>query len=584
MSALVLAAGALTLYFWCTSYTDWTLREHLKIISPLSLELTFFLILAAAIITVAGAFKNGSLGRFFGSFDRKTWLSLGAILVAGFVLVVFAVPREHRIFYDEDIYINIGQNIAMTKGQDARHENGFLNALSSVGRRFVGQTGMCNDGKSEYGDYSCLRLEYNKEPNGWPYVLSLVYRLFGVSELASFFTTNALFLLAGLAVFFTGWLLFHDNRTALFSALLFMLTPQVLIWCNTVAVEPSSACMAVFAVLAALVYLRLRSAASLYLFVFILVFAMQFRPESAMIGAVAALLIACQSPGEFKTGRLWLAAAVGFALLIPHLTHLYSVRNFNWGGSGPKFAWSYFWGGNFMVNTLFYFMNMRFPLFFSVLFFFGLFMKSSDGSRQWRIKAPLVLWFLLFWGIFCFFYAGSYNYGADVRFSLLSAAPIALLAGRGAACLTARLAKWPGRAFACIPVALILFNFLSFLPYVRAITQEAWAARADHYYAQKMAELLPKDSVVLTHNPNMFLAWGHNAAQASLATEQKSYFGNFFSRYKGGVYFHFNFWCNVDDPLQRSFCTNLLSWYKSTPVVEYQEKNYKYVLYKIEMK
>ena len=38
------------------------------------------------------------------------------------------------------------------------------------------------------------------------------------------------------------------------------------------------------------------------------------------------------------------------------------------------------------------------------------------------------------------------------------------------------------------------------------------------------------------------------------------------------------------DPLQQSFCTNLLSWYKSTPVLQYQEKNYKYVLYKIERK
>ena len=100
----------------------------------------------------------------------------------------------------------------------------------------------------------------------------------------------------------------------------------------------------------------------------------------------------------------------------------------------------------------------------------------------------------------------------------------------------------------------------------------------------EMAKLLPEDSVVLTHNPNMFLAWGHNAAQASLATEQQAYFGDFFSRYKGGVYFHYNFWCNVDDPLQRSFCTNLLSGYNSTQVVQYQEKNYKYALYKIEKK
>ncbi|MBN2107531.1 MAG: glycosyltransferase family 39 protein [Deltaproteobacteria bacterium] len=583
VSGLVLLADCIALYAWCSSYPSFTLREHLKLVSPLCLEITFFLILATACMLIAGAVKNGSLRHFPGQFDKKIWLCLGCIMAAGFILVVFVAPREHRIFYDEDIYVNIGQTIAMTKGSDSRYETGLGHMLSTSARRIIGQTGMCNDGRNEYGDYTCFRLEYNKEPNGWPYLLSIVFRLFGVSEQAAFFATNALFLVAILAVFFSSWLLFYDARAALFSALIFALTPQVLIWCNTVAVEPSAACMAAFAVLSALYYLRAGSAPALYFFFFVTAFAVQFRPESAMICAVSATLILCLKPSELKQGRLWLAVAVFMALMIPHLTHLFSVKDFDWGGSGPKFAWSYFWGGNFRVNSLFYFMNMRFPLFFAVLFFLGLAMKSpAAGSRQWREKAGILVWFLLFWGIFCFFYAGSYNYGADVRFSVLSAAPIALLAGSGAACLTAWLGKRVGRACIYIPAALIVFNFLSFMPYIRAITQEAWAARADHRYAQEMLKFLPEDSVVLTHNPNMFLAWGRNAAQASLATEHRPYFNDLFNRYKDGVYFHFNFWCNVDDPLQKSFCQNILTTFKCTQVAEYREKNYRYALYKVE--
>ncbi|MCX5899944.1 MAG: glycosyltransferase family 39 protein [Proteobacteria bacterium] len=583
VSGLLFLAECIALYAWCSSFKDWTLREHLKLVSPLCLEITFFLIVTMACMVIAGSLKDGSLQQFFGRFEKRVWICLGCILAAGFVLVVFIAPREHRIYYDEDIYINIGQNIAMTKGLDSRYETGFSNALSSAAKRITGLTGMCNDGRNEYGDYSCLRLEYNKEPNGWPYVLSLVYRIFGVSEPASFYTTNALFLVAIVAVFFIAWLLFYNAGSALFSALIFMLTPQVLIWCNTVAVEPSAACMAAFAVLAALFYLRARTTASLFLFVAILAFAVQFRPESAMICAVAGMLIVCLRPQELKSGRFWLAAALFFGLLIPHLTHLYSVKDFDWGGSGPKFSWTYFMQGNFMVNTLFYFMNMRYPIIFAALFFFGIAMKSPvAGLRQWKEKAPIILWFLLFWGIFLFFYAGSYNYGADVRFSLLSAAPIAVLAGNGAACLTAWIGKRFGTGFVYVPAALIIFNFLSFMPYIRAITQEAWAARADHRYAQEMLKLIPEDSVVLTHNPNMFLAWGRNAAQASLATEQKAYFNELFSRYKEGVFFHFNFWCNVDDPLQKSFCQNILTTFKCTQVAEYHEKNYRYALYKVE--
>ena len=99
-----------------------------------------------------------------------------------------------------------------------------------------------------------------------------------------------------------------------------------------------------------------------------------------------------------------------------------------------------------------------------------------------------------------------------------------------------------------------------------------------------MLPLIPDNAVVLTHNPNMFLVWGKNAAQASLATEQRGYFSGFFNRYPGGVYFHYNFWCNVSDPLQNSFCKNILSWYACTPLATYREQNHEFALYKVERK
>ncbi len=131
---------------------------------------------------------------------------------------------------------------------------------------------------------------------------------------------------------------------------------------------------------------------------------------------------------------------------------------------------------------------------------------------------------------------------------------------------------------------VIIFPFIPFLPFVKAITQEAWGARYDHKYAQEMAKEVPDNGIVLTHNPNMFLLWGKNAAQASLATEQTGYFKNFFYRYPGGVYFHYNFWCNVPDKLQNSFCKNILERYDSTLIKSYKERDYTYELYRIERK
>ena len=96
--------------------------------------------------------------------------------------------------------------------------------------------------------------------------------------------------------------------------------------------------------------------------------------------------------------------------------------------------------------------------------------------------------------------------------------------------------------------------------------------------------LLPENSIVLTHNPNMFHLWGKNAAQVSLATTNKSYVNQvLFYQYKGGVYLHWNYWCNADDSLQNSFCKNVLMDYKYELIKEYTENDYRYALYRIEL-
>ena len=160
--------------------------------------------------------------------------------------------------------------------------------------------------------------------------------------------------------------------------------------------------------------------------------------------------------------------------------------------------------------------------------------------------------------------------------------PLALMAGYGAASiehLLARRLRLPCINF--ILLSLIIISFISFLPLIRAIGLEAWAARADHRFAQIMAKEVPPNSIILTHNPNMFLLWGKSAAQTSLATEYKRHFKRFSYRYKGGIYFHYGFWCNVDDPHQRSLCKNVLKKFDCDLLMSFKEKNYKYELYQL---
>jgi hypothetical protein len=306
-----------------------------------------------------------------------------------------------------------------------------------------------------------------------------------------------------------------------------------------------------------------------------LAFAIQFRPESIMILFLAfAALLLFTGVSEFRKPTLYGMGGMLALLVVPQLLHIYSVRTEAWGAIGARFSLNYL-APNLNTNGIFYLDNQEFPLLFTLLALLGLCV-----ARGWGKKAFVGIWFLLFWGIFLVFYAGSYRYGADVRFSLVSYMPLAIFAGLGLGWIHEKLGRRP-IGVRLIPALIVLFAFSSFLPGIHARRQEAWASRADHMYAQKFAEILPENSMILTHNPNMFFLWGKSAAQASLVSQNPVFADGLLNHFQGGVYFHYNFWCNVDDPVQKQFCLNVLDMFETELIREYTERNYRFALYKL---
>jgi hypothetical protein len=271
---------------------------------------------------------------------------------------------------------------------------------------------------------------------------------------------------------------------------------------------------------------------------------------------------------------------LALCLVIPIIGHQYAVRIENWGARGAKFATQYF-QHNLSVNGLFYWKNLRFPAIFTLFAVIGLIWKS-----KWKERIIVFLWFVLFWGIFLFFYAGSYSYGVDVRYSLLSYVPLILLSGFGISNVQTLINKWTKKEIiAPILTAIIILSFLPFMPLIRAETEESWPCREDYKYAKEFADLLPVDSILLTHNPNMFLVWGKNAIQTSIATTEFNYVNNtLFNRHTGGVYFHWNYWCTVPNDLQNSFCNNVLNRFDYEIIRDYKVRHYRFALYKLYQK
>jgi len=88
---------------------------------------------------------------------------------------------------------------------------------------------------------------------------------------------------------------------------------------------------------------------------------------------------------------------------------------------------------------------------------------------------------------------------------------------------------------------------------------------------------------VLTHNPGMFHLWGVNAGQMSLVTSSPEYMRFLAGRYSGGIYLHWNFWCNVQDPVQTAFCQKTLATWPGDVVKEYRERDQRFAFYRLKV-
>lgn len=537
-------AGAVVFLAWLlSSHTDGELQQLLKVWQCWSLDLG---------VLFAGAAAVPMLKALARQVGRRDMAIMAALAVVAIALAVFVAPRTNRIFYDEQIYQAIGQNMA-----DMRRAQ------------------VCNDGTVTSGRLACASGEYNKQPYAYPHALSLMYRLFGVRERTAFVVNAAAFAATVCVVYLIALLMFGDRVAALVAGLCLTLTPQQIAWSATAAVEPTASLASAVTVLAAVLYGRL-AAVPLVVLCAMAAYGIQFRPESVLILPAIGVLIWSRLRDDLRHPDGWWAGLMFAGLAAAHIAHLYAVRNAGWGTQSARFSLDYV-APNLAVNGWFYLADERFPVAFTVLAAVGLIFRGGGIGRL-----ALTLWFLAFLGVGLAFYAGSYNYGADVRYSLLTYPPIAIAAGAGAA----RLAGVIRRSVPWIPAGyaiagLVVLQFFWYAPRVRATPEEAWAARTDVRFARDMARELPGDAYVLTHNPGMFHLWGVSAGQMSHVALNPGRMDVLTSRYPGGVYVHWNFWCNVDDPVQTAFCRQVMSAHPAVAVREHRDRDQRFAFYRV---
>lgn len=522
------------------------LPEQLPRALPMFLFFTLFISIGLSLFFLL---TRTRIRRFF---IQPKLLLIGVLVFTGALLVVhFIPPQTHRIMYDEIIYLQIGQMIAET------------------GEAVMGNHVRFSEGKTEL-----LEKELNKQPTAYPFFIALFFMLFGTAEHWGFLLNN-LALIAGAFLVSRILALYARNRwTSAAGAVIFFLIPHNLIWGNTTAAEPVASALALLCIYLALSYRKDSADHKLYLLSTTLVFAVQVRHEGLLLLPLTAAVLISRNWQILKKKSLWMSLLLFLSLCIPHFLHLYFFRNHPWGSDAAKFSLTWL-DPNVRTNALYYINNRYFPTMLTMLAAGGLLFTRG----RIHFKLVMIGWFVCFWGVFLFFYAGSYEYGMDNRFAVLSFAPLSILAALGMETIIERLGQNKKMISAAL-ATIILLNVVRFLPFVQTLAEQVWACRADYEYAVELCDEVPSDGLVLTHNPCIFSLQRTNTAQMHIPVHEIRKEVDFAEKYPGGIYFHWNYWCNTGDE-PSTYCKILMERYDWELLKERRARDQRYALYRM---
>ncbi len=498
----------------------------------------------------------------FRLLGRRRGLTALGLIVLGYFACGLA-PRTTRIFFDEHLYMQIGQTIAHT-----------------------GRAEGANYARAEYGQFEMYAPWTNKQPNGLPYLLSWIYRSVGVSAESSAFLNPALVGLTAAALYIglslVPWVL--PAGAALAAALLFIFTPLVPWWGNTVAVEPAAAAIVALAFMAACIHARLRDpgsaqglpASGLFL-AGATAFAVYFRPESLLVFPLVGAVLWSSEDRCVDDLCAWGAGAFAAALATPNLMHLWSMRGEKWGATDGRRVATDFMAKNFDSNSGYFLNSQWFPLAGTV------FLVAAAGWLLAKNRAALLtlgLWFALSWGIFIFFYAGGYHYGASSRYAIVSCAPVAAFMGIGATALFALFR----RSIVVLAglVACALISWTATAHYVPTITREAAEALADVNFVTRIAPTLPEGALVISPDPCLWLLLGKNSTQFfTIESMVRGNLRELANQFPGGVYLHWSFWHTAEPDIAQQGA-QLLAETDARLITRVQSETFKLAIYRID--
>jgi 4-amino-4-deoxy-L-arabinose transferase-like glycosyltransferase len=549
----VISAIAVIVHYTINNVQEKIIEDNLAIIEPIFLFVNFTALLGFFAIN----FNN--IRKQLSKVNRYTWFFLFVIFLLGFFLRMYIAPHTHRLFFDEDIYLEIGKEI-LERGKGS----------------------LCN-----YADADgCYEYDLMKWPNGYPFILAITFLFFGVSEAVAFNLMIFLGSLSIILVFLISYLLSGKEEIGLYSALLFALIPLHIMWSATTASEPVLIFFTLLAVFCLIMATKTNSWKTCGLALVALAYAIQIKAEGGILLALAGFIILLFGRNwikKLKDKKFLFFWMLFFFLITPYLIHISYAAKFDpWGATGKKFALGHA-RRNLPENLLFWiqgYPTIEHPTLFTVLAILGTFYCIDKRARIFLL---LLVWFMLFFWLYVFFYAGSVRYGVDVRYSLNCYPPLIILGGYGLYALKRAISKKiNGKLITIILISLVLATSYFYLPSISTPAEkieEARQAREYHKFALKMLEKLDENCYILSHVPSIYLVAGRNSLQTWNA-QNKERMKSLFEK-TDCVIFDYGFWCNLE-PYKSSVCKYILDNYELTVIDKLEEETgHIYVFYLI---
>lgn len=327
--------------------------------------IVFAIFVNFVLLIVLLVINKSYLKEVFLKINITTWTGLTVIFLIAFFLRMYLPVHSHILYIDEHWYMEAGKNIFLHGNQD-----------------------------------------YYPKSIGWPFILSIAFGIFGISNWVAINTSIFFGALSVFVVFFAVFLITEDKIAAFFSSALFALLPVHIRWSATAETNVTSLFFILLAIFFSFLYLKNKKESLLWLSFSSIAFASQIRSENYFLFPLFIISLLIYGKDTFKR--------LNFNLLLPLLLFAaISLPNFiqslnfqiatNWISSDTQGAqigsnWSL---TNLLNNSSTYgvdlFNNKYYSsalLLFIVPGFIYLFYKKR---RAWLF---LTIWFILIWLIY----------------------------------------------------------------------------------------------------------------------------------------------------------------------------------------